>query len=458
MLASIKHLLADRKMRSRVLFTLLMLFACRVCAQIGVPGINTEAAVKLMKTATGGSQNLFQMMDLFSGGAFAQMTIVALGVMPYITSSIVMQVVMAVVPSLKREVEQNPSAGKKKIGNYTRILTVGMALSQSCLFAKYALQMNAGSPGIVLDEIVSIKAFGISWLFYLIMMSTMTAGTILLMWVGEQISDKDRGVGNGLSLIITLGILSSLPSTIGSIVRQLNLESQEAGQMSFTSLLLLGSIFVMIVLGTILILQGQRRIPLEYAGKKGISGVSADRSYIPLKINYTGVVPVIFASTLLMFPASIAQFVGRGNFIGKIAQALSPGSMPYTVAYVLLIFFFTFFWTSTQFHPEQIDSELKQSSAFIPGVRHGEPTAKYLSNTMNYVTFMGATFLALIAVLPTIVGRILGVDPTISYFFGGTSLLILVGVVLETKNQIDTAMLGDRYSGSLKLSTFRGRG
>ncbi len=459
MFDSIRHIFADKKMRQRIFFTLLMLLACRIGAQVQVPGINSEVAMRLIKTATGGSQNLFQLMDVFSGGAFAQMTIIALGVMPYISSSIFMQVAVALLPSLKREVEQNPTVGRRKIATYTRFLTIALALSQSGLFARFALQLNASNPGVILDEIVRIQAFGTPWLFYLIMMSTMTAGTVLLMWVGEQISDKERGVGNGMSLIIAIGILSSLPSTIGTIIRQLNLESQEPGQMSFTSLLLLGSVFVFIVLGTILIIQGQRKIPLQYAGRRLVRGEMGSNkyAYIPLKINYAGVVPVIFASTLLMFPATIGQFIGRGNWFGKMAIAISPGNWPYTIAYVMLIFLFTYVWTSTQFHPEQIARDLQSEGGFIPGVRQGEPTARYLFNTMSHITFMGALFLALIAVLPTLVGRILGVDATISYFFGGTSLLILVGVVIDTKNQIDTALISDKYQGKMRLSSFRSR-
>jgi preprotein translocase subunit SecY len=388
-------------------------------------------------------------MDVFSGGAFAHMTVIALGVMPYISASIIMQLLVALVPSLQREIKENSDTGRRKLSKWTRLLTVLLAFFQSGLFGKYAVQLNASHPGIIVSELIGVQAFGIPWLFYLIVMVTMTTGTILLMWIGEQISE--RGIGNGISLIITVGILSSLPTTLGSIVRLLNLDSQETGQLTFSSLVVLSGVFVLIIIGTILIIQGQRKIPLQYArrvvGRNEVQGGSA---YIPLKINYAGVIPVIFASSLLMFPATLGQFIGRGTWIGQLANMISPGNWVYTLLYVLLILFFTYFWTATQFHPEQIASDMKKNGAFIPGIRQGKPTQDYLESTMNRITLAGAIFLALIAILPTLIGQLLGVDATISYFFGGTSLLILVGVVLDTSKQIESHLLMKRYEGFMK--------
>ena len=232
------------------------------------------------------------------------------------------------------------------------------------------------------------------------------------------------------------------------MIRQLNLESQEPGQLTFTSLVVLMSVFVIIVVGTILIIQGQRRIPLQYARRVvGRHEVQGSNAHIPLKINYAGVLPVIFASALLMFPATVAQFFGSNNWVGSIASALSPGSSVYTVVYMLLILFFTYFWTATQFHPEQIASDMKRNGAFIPGIRQGKPTQDYLESSMNRITLVGALFLATIAVLPTLVGRVLSVDASISHFFGGTSLLILVGVVLDTMKQVESHLIMKRYDG-----------
>ena len=449
MIENLLRIFTVPELRNKILFTLLMLVACRIGAHIPVPGINGEAAVDLFRYATGGSQNLFQLMDVFSGGAFAHMTIIALGVMPYISASIIMQLLVALIPSLQREIKESPDAGRRKISKYTRLFTLLLAFLQAGLFGKYTYQLNLSNPGIIVPQIADVTILGFPWLFYVVVMFAMTAGTLLLMWIGEQISEK--GIGNGISLIITVGILSSLPTTFGSIIKQLNLDSQEPGQLTFSSLVILLIVFVFIIIGTILIIQGQRKIPLQYARRVvGRHEVQGGNAYIPLKINYAGVIPVIFASSLLMFPATLGQFVGQGSWLATAANLLSPGSWVYTILYVLLIIFFTYFWTATQFHPEQIASDMKKNGAFIPGIRQGKPTQDFLEATMNRITFSGAIFLAIIAILPTLVGKILKVDASISYFFGGTSLLILVGVVLDTTKQIESHLLMKRYDGFMK--------
>lgn len=455
MLQEIQRILQVPELKAKIVFTLLMLIAYRIGAFVPVPGINAEIAVSYFKHAAGGGQNFFQMVDIFSGGAFSQMTIVALGVVPYISASIILQLVMALWPSFQREMRENPEQGKRKMNKLTRLLTVILSFLQSGLFAKYALRMNQSNPGIIAGELLDIQIGGSPWLFYLLFMFTMTTGTILLMWVGEQITEK--GIGNGMSLIIAIGILASLPTALGMIFQQLNLDSQEPGQMTFTGVVILLSLFVLIALSTILIIQGHRRIPLQYArrvvGRKEVQGGS---SYIPLKVNYAGVIPVIFASSLLMFPATLAGFAG-GTWLGEMASSLQPGSSVYLVFYVFLIIFFTYFWTATQFKPDQIASDMKKNGAFIPGIRQGKPTQDYLESTMGRITFMGAIFLALIAILPNLVGRFLGISQTISYFFGGTALLILVGVVLDTMKQIDSHLLMKRYDGFLKQGRSRGK-
>lgn len=451
MLEGLKRIFSITELRTKIYFTLLMLVICRIGAHIPVPGINGDAAVDLFRHATGGGQNLFQLMDVFSGGAFAQMTIIALGVMPYISASIIMQLLVALLPSLQREMKENPDVGRRKLGKWIRALTVVLAFFQAGLFGKYAVQLNAQNPGIIVPELVDVQAFGIPWLFYLIIMFTMTAGTMLLMWIGEQITE--RGIGNGISLIITIGILSSLPSTLGSIIKQLNLDSQEPGQLTFSSVVVLSAVFVFIIVGTILVIQGQRKIPLQYARRAvGRHEAEGGAAFIPLKINYAGVIPVIFASSLLMFPATLGQFIGKNSWFGQFTNMLAPGNSMHTIFYVLLILFFTYFWTATQFHPEQIASDMKKNGAFIPGIRQGKPTQDFLETTMNRITFAGAIFLALIAILPTLIGKMIGVDATIAYFFGGTSLLILVGVVLDTSKQIESHLLMKRYEGFMKRS------
>lgn len=457
MIEGIKKIFSIPELKSRCIFTLLLLAVCRIGAYVPVPGINGSVAIELFKSVTGAGQNLFQLMDMYSGGAFAQMTVFALGVMPYITASIIMQLITALSPSFQREIKENGEAGKRKVSKWTRLLTILVAFFQAGLYAKYAYQLNLSNPGIIVQGIADQLFFGVPVLFFITVMFTMTAGTVLLMWIGEQISE--RGVGNGVSLIITVGILSSVPRTIGSIIRQLNLDSQEPGQLSFSSLVVLCVVFVFIIIGTILVLQGQRKIPLQYArrmvGRNEVQGSGS--AYIPLKINYAGVIPVIFASSLLMFPATIVQFLSKGSWLSNAVALLSPGGSLYTVMFVILILFFTYFWTATQFHPEQIASDMKKNGAFIPGIRQGKPTQDYLESTMSRITFAGAIFLALIAVLPNIIGRVLSVDQSIAYFFGGTSLLILVGVVLDTTKQIESHLLTRRYEGFMKKGKVRGR-
>lgn len=456
MIEQLRKILSIPELKSKILFTLMMLFVIRIGVFIPVPGIDGDLAMSYFKQQTGGSQNLFQLVDNFTGGAFAQMSVIALGVMPYISASIIMQMMVALWPSLQREMRENQDQGKRKLNRYTRYLTILLALAQSGFFAKYALSVNRGIPGVVAGELLDVQMFGTPWLFFLIFMVTMTTGTCFLMWIGEQISE--RGIGNGMSLIIAIGIVSQLPSAIGTIVQQLNLDSQVAGQMNFFTVLVLMSLFVIIALGTILIIQGHRRIPLQYARRVvGNRERQGGNSYIPLKVNYAGVIPVIFASSLLMFPATIASFVGNNSWLGNMSQWLSPESSVYLTIFVLLIIFLTYFWTAMQFRPDQIASDMKKNGAFVPGIRQGKPTQDYLESTMNRITLLGALFLALIAILPNIVGKMMGVPRSIYYFFGGTTLLILVGVVLDTMKQIESHLLMKRYDGFMKRGRVSGR-
>lgn len=456
MVEAIRRVFSISELRSKIFITCVLLAACRIGTYIPVPGINGDMAISMFQFASGGGQNLFQLFDIFSGGAFAKMTMLALGVGPYISASIVMQLLLAVIPSLQREIRESPDQGRRKLSKWTRLATLVLALFQAGLFAKFAVRINTSAPGIIVPELFDLQIFGVSWLFYLTVMITMTAGTLFLMWIGEQITEK--GVGNGVSLIIAVGILSSLPSMMGSIIQQLNLGSQEPGQLTFSTLIVLCALFVLIAVGTILVIQGQRRIPLQYARRiVGRHEVQGGSSHIPLKLNYAGVIPVIFASFFLMFPATIGQFLGRGTWMGQLSNYLSPGSSVYLVIYVMLIIAFTYFWTATQFKPEQIASDMKKNGAFIPGIRQGKPTQDFLEKTMSRVTLCGAVFLAIIAILPMMVGRLMGIDANISQFFGGTSLLILVGVILDTTKQIESHLLMKRYDGFMTKGRLKGR-
>lgn len=456
MIEGLKKVNQIPELKSKIIFTLLMLAVCRIGVFLPVPGINGDLALSFFQQSSGGGKNIFQLVDMFSGGAFSQMAVAALGVMPYISASIILQMMTALMPSLQREMRENPDQGRRKVNRWTRMFTVFIAMIQSGMMARYALGINASQPGVISGELLEFTLFGAPFLFYLLMMLTMTTGTLVLMWIGEQISEK--GIGNGMSLIITIGILSQLPSTVGLIIQQLNLDSQEPGQMSFATVVVLLSIFVGVTVATINVIQGQRRIPLQYArrvvGRRETQGGNA---YIPLKVNYAGVIPVIFANSILMFPATIVQFASPTGWLGSLASNFMPDSMTYWLLFVLLIVFFTYFWTSTQFHPDQIASDMKKNGAFIPGIRQGKPTQEFLESTMNRITLIGAVFLAAIAILPPFLGSILGVSSSITYFFGGTSLLILVGVVLDTMKQIESHLIMKRYEGFMTKGRIRGR-
>jgi preprotein translocase subunit SecY len=453
MFESIARVFRVPELRTKIAFTALMLLVYRIAVFIPVPGINGDLAVNFFRQLSGGGQNLFQMVDIFSGSAFSQMTVVALGVMPYISATIILQVVTALMPRFQREIRENPTLGRRKMIKWTRMVTLFLSVVQAVIFARYAVQMNEAQPGIVMTELLHPTIFGAPVLFYIVAAVTMTTGTIFLMWVGEQITE--RGIGNGISLLITVGILSQVPSAIGTVIAQLNLGSQEPGQLTFSSLIVLATVFVLVIIGTILIIQGQRRVPLQYArrvvGRKEVQGATA---YIPLKVNYANVIPVIFASALL---ATVVQLTALGSWGARIASLLAPQSWLYMSLFVVLILCFTYFWTSTQFNPEQIASDMKKNGAFIPGIRQGKPTQEYLEKAMSRITLIGAVFLAIIAILPTIVGRLLELSPTVSYFFGGTPLLILVGVVLDTMKQIESHLINKRYDGFMRRGRIRGR-
>lgn len=455
MFESLKRVFQIPELREKITFTLMMLLVCRIGGFISVPGINSEVALSYFKQFSTG-QNIFQMVDTFSGGAFSQMTVIALGVVPYISASIIMQLLVALWPSLQREMRENPQLGRRKINKMSRMMTLILAVLQSAMFAKFAVQMNLEQPGLIVGDLLSFTIFGVPYLFYIITVFTMSTGTLFLMWIGEQITE--RGIGNGMSLIISLGILSQVPSAFGLILQQLNLDSPTAGQMSFTSVAVLAGLFVLVTIGTIQIIQGHRRVPLQYARRVvGRNEVQGSNSYIPLKVNYAGVIPVIFATALLMFPATLVAFLGEGSMLGGLAAFFKPQSTPYNLMLVLLIIFFTYFWTATQFKPDQIASDMKKNGAFIPGIKQGRPTQDYLENTMNRITLIGALSLSVIAVTPKIIGSVLEVPSIISYFFGGTSLLILVGVVLDTMKQVESHLLMKRYDGFMKRGRIRGR-
>lgn len=416
MFAALRNAFKVPELRRKILFTLGTLGLYRLGAHIPVPGVDVKSLQKLFEK--GGVLGFF---DLFSGGALSQFAIFALGIMPYITSSIIMQLLTVVIPKLEEWAKEG-ELGQRKITQITRYLTLALALTQSV-----ALTYFFRGQGV-------IPNFSILNRFLIII--SLTTGTVLIMWLGELISQ--HGIGNGMSLLIFTSIISRFPV---DLVKSFQIANPLVIAISVV-------IIIVVVAAIVLIERGQRRIPVQYAkrvvGRKMYGGQS---TYIPLKINQAGVIPIIFASSVLLFPGTIAQF-SRGPVFEAISNALDPGSWPYLTLYGLLIIFFTYFYTAITFNPLDISDNMKKYGGFIPGVRPGQPTALYLNRILGRITLPGALFLAAIAILPTILMATLNV-PFLREF-GGTSVLIVVGVALETVQQLEAQLLMRHYEGFLK--------
>ncbi len=455
MLRAFANIFRIHDLRRKVLITLLLLAVCRVGAHIPTPGVNGDALEELFARQAGAlGGNLLNFINMFSGGAFLRATIIALGIMPYITASIILQLLTAVIPALERLAKEEGEEGRRKITQYTRYGTVLICLFQGFFMAQYVESLSHQALGLgVSQAVVSQGGLG----FRVLTALTMTVGTMFLMWVGEQISE--RGVGNGISLIITVGIISRVPVAISDTWSNLSLIDPQSRTLPPYLLLILGAVFVIVVMAIIIVTRGQRRIPVQQAkrivGRRIYSGQS---SYFPLRVNYAGVIPIIFASSLLMFPATLARFFGGGGFFQSLSAMLSPGSWLYTLLYALLIIFFCYFWTATQFDPIKISNDMKKNGTFIPGKRPGKPTAEFLDRTMNRLVLSGALFLAAVAVLPTLLTRAhAGVTYSMASFFGGTGLLIIVGVMLDTMGTVESHLLMRHYDGFMKKGRLRGR-
>lgn len=457
-MSKIQSLLANRELLKKLAVTLALLLACRLGTFVPVPGIDSDLAVSYFNSQTGAGTKLFQMLDSFTGGAFSRLNVTALSVFPYITASIVLQLSVTLIPSFQREVRENPEHGRRKIGRWTRILTLFLALTESAGLAVHAMGINQGLPGVVSPYLLQFELFSIPVLFYLVTMITVTTGTLVLMWIGEQITEL--GIGNGISLIISANILSTMPSAFARLVSMLGLTSQTGGRISLLMFVVLLALFVLIIAGTIQVTQAQRKIPVQYSRRQvgfGTQSVSSGSSHLPLKLNYAGVLPVIFANTILFTLSAVARFISSSGMIGSASSIFSQDRPVGMAIYVFLIIFFSFFWTATQFNPAQIVSDMKKNGAFIPGVRQGKATVTFLEETMLKITFFGSLALAFIAVLPVLITRIFGIDHSIGHSFGGTSLLILVGVVLETARQIDSHLMMDRYQGFMRKKRLKAK-
>lgn len=431
------------ELRKRLLFTLAVLAVVRLLANIPCPGVQPEGLAQLFEQLKhSGGGGLVGMFDVFTGGALQQFAIAALGIMPYITASIILSLLAPVLPALER-LKREGESGHQKMNQYTRYLTLVICIVQgwgAALIMEQPSRVFGGISGNV--QIVTEGGFG----FKLLTVIILTAGTMLLVWLGEQITDK--GVGNGASMIITIGIIDRLPKAVVEVYDLW--QSGGSGTNSFTTIhvLLLAGIFYLVIMGTVALTQGVRKVPIQHArARTGRAALGAGgASFFPLRVNFASVMPIIFASALLMFPPFLlGLMMTRLTWVSYLSPYFEYATTSYMLMYAALVIVFCFFWTANQFNPVQIADDLKRGGAYIPGVRPGKPTADFMDYTMTRVTTAGAFFLTIIALLPMLFHRGLSIPGDVSQFFGGTSLLISVGVLLDMMRQIESHMI--QYGG-----------
>ncbi len=434
LIRTLKNIWSIEELRAKILFTLLLLFIYRVGTHIVLPGID-PTKLDLGTNNTG----ILSLIDTFAGGAFSQASIFALGIMPYISASIFMQLMTVLVPRFQK-LQKEGESGRKKINQWTRYLTVAVTAVQASAYVAFLRQMTAQNGGIMP---------GYSDYFWLSTVIVLTAGTMFVMWMGEKITDK--GLGNGTSLIIMVGILARLPQ---SFAQELANKSVRSGQILIFIIEI--AILIAIIMGCILLVQGVRKIPVNYAkqivGNRQFGGA---RQFLPIKVNSAGVMPIIFAQAVLFLP-TLFNFTGTATGQGIAAVFTNPANVWYMVIYATVVIGFTFLYTALIFNPKQIADNLKQNNGFVPGVKPGQPTADYIGAVMDRITLPGAVLLAFVGILPGI-AQLLGVTQGFASFFGGTSLLIMVGVILDTLQQIETQLLMRQYDGLMKSGRIQGR-
>jgi len=417
------------ELKSRLFFLLIGLLVYRLGAHIPVPGLDP---VRLAKFFNDQQNTIFGLFNMFSGGALSRVTVFAIGIMPYISSSIMIQLFSMVLPTLE-QLRKEGDAGRRKLNQYTRCLTLLLAIFQSLGMTRWLVgQQIALHPDA---------------LFYISSISTLVTGTMFLMWLGEQITEK--GIGNGISLIIFSGIASNLPSALGGVFQQV-----KEGQMQFISLLVIISIVCLVTAFVVFMERAQRRIRVNYAQRtQGRKIYASQTSHLPLKINMSGVIPPIFASSIILLPATLSQFFGHGknmNWLSDIGLALSPGQPLYLIIYAAAIIFFAFFYTALVFNPKDTADNLKKSGACIPGIRPGEQTSRYVDTIMTRLTFAGALYLVLVCLLP----QIFMYTWHVPFYFGGTSLLIIVVVIMDFVAQVQAHLMSQQYESLMKKSNF----
>ncbi|MBF0210107.1 MAG: preprotein translocase subunit SecY [Desulfamplus sp.] len=430
-----QNILKLPELKRKLLITLALLFVYRIGVHVPTPGIDAAALASFFDSTKG---TLFAMFNMFSGGALENLSVFALGIMPYISASIILQLMTVVVPHLE-QLSKEGEHGRKKITQYTRYGTVVLSIIQGfgISVGLEAMTSPAGAPVVMYP----------GWGFRIVTVITLTAGTAFIMWLGEQITE--RGIGNGISLIIFAGIVARMPIAIGNTIRLVS-----TGEMGIFVVIILIVLMVLVIGCIIFMEQSQRRIPVQYAkrvvGRKMYGGQT---SHLPLKINTAGVIPPIFASSIIMFPATIANFIDI-PFMKSVAAAMSPDTLLYNLIYVGFIVFFCFFYTAVTFNPDDVAERMKKNGGYIPGIRPGKKTAEYIDKVLTRITLGGAMYVSAVCVLPTM----LMTNFNVPFYFGGTALLIVVGVAIDTISQIETHMISRNYEGFLgKAGAIKGR-
>jgi preprotein translocase subunit SecY len=422
------------ELRKRVLFTLFMLFVYRMGVQIPTPGINGEALGAFFEQ---NASTLFGMFNMFSGGALENFSIFALGIMPYISASIIIQLLTVVIPQLEALSKEGES-GRRKITQYTRYGTVVLSVIQGFFIASGLEGMSGpGGAAIVIDPGIQFK---------LMTVLTLTSGTAFIMWLGEQMTE--RGIGNGISLIIFAGIVSRGPAAVGNSIQLI-----KAGELPIIFVPVMLIAMFAIIAFIIFVETAQRKIPIQYAKRVvGRRVYGGQASHLPLKINVAGVIPPIFASSIMMFPATIGSFI-QIDWVQRISAALSPGTIYYYILFIVMVVFFCFFYTAVTFKPDDVAENLKKNGGFIPGIRPGKRTADFIDKVLTRLTVVGAIYLSAVCVMPTILISKFNVP----FYFGGTALLIVVGVAIDTISQIESHMVMRNYDGFMKAGRIKGR-
>lgn len=434
MISAIQNIFRIPDLKKRVLFTMGMLAVYRVGCHIPTPGIDSQALAHFFAQARG---TLLGMFDMFSGGALEKLTVFALGIMPYISASIIFQLLTVVIPAIEKLSKEGES-GRKKITQYTRYGTIVLSVVQA-LGISIGLESMTGPAG---ELVVPTPGWG----FRLMTVITLTAGTAFIMWMGEQMSEK--GVGNGISLIIFAGIVARIPVAIMNSFRLM-----KTGEISFFLLLLIVAFMMLVVSAIVFVERGQRRLPIHYAKRVvGLKTYGTQTSHLPLKVNMAGVIPPIFASSIIMFPATIANFIDI-PVVKSVAQSFQPGNLVYELFYVAFIVFFCYFYTAVTFNPSDVAENIKKHGGYIPGIRPGKETSEFLDKVLTKLTFAGAIYISIVCVLPSLLVS----KFQLPFYFGGTALLIAVGVGMDTMAQVESHLIARNYEGFMKGIRLRGR-